>query len=86
MSAKEATIPDKDNEPIYPKSELGYQYQWWTLTDSDAFLAIGLQGQFIYVDPVTNTVVVKLSYFPPGEFKAENEAIAFFRAVSKWKP
>jgi CubicO group peptidase (beta-lactamase class C family) len=83
---KEATIPEDENEPIYPKSELGYQYQWWTLTDSDAYLAIGLQGQFIYVDPVTNTVVVKLSYFPPGEFNAENEAIAFFRAVSKWHP
>lgn len=82
----ESTVPDEVNEPIYQDSEFGYQYQWWTLTDSDAYVARGLQGQYIYIDPSTNTVVIKLSYFPPGEFKADNEAIAFFRAVSKWKP
>ena len=82
----ESTFPEKENEPIYPGSDLGYQYQWWTLTDSDAYLAIGLQGQYIYIDPATNTVVVKLSYFPPGDIKAENETMVFFRTVSKWKP
>jgi hypothetical protein len=82
----ESTIPDKDNEPIFQNSDFGYQYQWWTLTNSDAYIAIGLQGQYIYIDPATNTVVIKLSYFPPGEVKAENEAIAFFRAVSNWRP
>ena len=82
----ESTIPDKSNEPIGPGLSLGYQYQWWTLTDSDAYIAIGLQGQYIYVDPASNTVVVKLSYFPPGEEEAENETLAFMRAVSKWHP
>ena len=82
----ESTVPDKSNEPITPGFSLGYQYQWWTLTDSDAYIAIGLQGQYIYIDPVTNTVVVKLSYFPPGEEEAENETLAFLRAVSKWRP
>ena len=82
----ESTVPDKENEPIYQGSELGYQYQWWTLTGSEAYLALGLQGQFIYIDPATGTVVVKLSYFPPGKVQAENETIAFLRAVSKWKP
>lgn len=83
---RESTVPDEENEPIYSGSELGYQYQWWTLTESDAYLAIGLQGQYIYVDPATGTVVVKLSYFPPGEVKAESETMAFFRAVSRWQP
>ncbi len=82
----ESTTPDKSNEPIRPGSSLGYQYQWWTLTDSDAYLAIGLQGQYIYVDPATDTVVVKLSYFPPGEEDAEDETMEFLRAVSKWQP
>jgi CubicO group peptidase (beta-lactamase class C family) len=82
----ESTIPDKSNEPIAPGFSLGYQYQWWTLTDSDAYIAIGLQGQYIYIDPASNTVVVKLSYFPPGEEEAENETLAFLRAVSKWQP
>jgi CubicO group peptidase (beta-lactamase class C family) len=82
----ESTIPEKSNEPITPGFSLGYQYQWWTLTDSDAYIAIGLQGQYIYVDPATNTVVVKVSYFPPGEQEAEDETLAFLRAVSKWQP
>ena len=29
----------------------GYGLQWWTMGGSDAFAAIGLQGQYIYVDP-----------------------------------
>ncbi len=83
---RESTVPDKSNELIYPGSNMGYQYQWWTLTDSDAYCAIGLQGQYIYVDPATKTVVIKLSYYPPGDTKAENETMVFFRAVSKWQP
>jgi len=82
---KKATTPD-GTEPTAPGATLGYQYQWWTLTDSDAYMAIGLQGQFIYVDPSTNTVAVKLSFFPPGDTKAEKETEAFFRAVSRWTP
>ena len=36
---------------MYPDWNMGYQYQWRTLTDSDAYLALGLQGQYIYIDP-----------------------------------
>ena len=63
----------------------GYGYQWWTVPDSDAYFALGLQGQFIYVDPATRTVVVKLSYFPPANEAATPEAVAFMAAAA-WKP
>jgi CubicO group peptidase (beta-lactamase class C family) len=67
--------------------ELGYGYQWWTLHGTGAYTALGLQGQFVYIDPVTDTVVVKLSYFPPDDKGAlEAESLVFFRAVSKWNP
>jgi len=67
--------------------ELGYGYQWWTLHGTGAYVALGLQGQFIYIDPVNDTVVVKLSYFPPGDNNAlEDESLTFFRAVSAWNP
>jgi len=65
---------------------LGYQYQWWTFVGSSAYTALGLQGQHIFVDPATRTVVVKLSYFPPGEQRAEAETLAFLRAASAWTP
>ena len=90
----EATIPSEGAEPIGQgdtgsvdrRQTRGYQYQWWTFTDSDAYTAIGLQGQFIYVDPASDTVVVKLSYFPPGETRADAETEAFLRAISDWMP
>lgn len=65
---------------------LGYGYQWWTLEGTPVFMALGLQGQFIFVDPSTDTVVVKLSYFPPSDQKAEAEAVAFLVAASHWTP
>lgn len=80
----EATVPNNP-EPV-PESSMGYQYQWWTLTNSDAYTARGLQGQYVFVDPETNTVIVKLSYFPPGEEHASVETEAFLRAASKWQP
>jgi len=64
----------------------GYGLQWWTLGNG-RFAAIGLQGQYIYVDPATRTVVVKLSHFPPGDNSAlDGETQAFLGAVSAWTP
>lgn len=65
----------------------GYGLQWWTMGNSNAFAAIGLQGQYIYIDPDTDTVVVKMSYFPPGNNSAEDgETQAFMAAASRWQP
>lgn len=65
----------------------GYGFQWWTIANSQAFTALGLQGQYVYIDPLTRTVVVKLSYFPLArENEASEETDAFLRAASAWKP
>ncbi|SMP27694.1 serine hydrolase domain-containing protein [Shimia sagamensis] len=61
----------------------GYGYQWW-LPDGrqDDFSAIGIWGQFIYVSPNTDTVIVKMSADP--DFKShEVEAMAAFRAIAE---
>jgi CubicO group peptidase (beta-lactamase class C family) len=63
----------------------GYGYQWWLAPDSKSYQASGLQGQFIYVDPGTRTVIVKLSYFPPGDEAAAAETAEFFSAASRWQ-
>jgi CubicO group peptidase (beta-lactamase class C family) len=63
-----------------------YGLQWWLVGDQAAYSAIGLQGQYIYVDPSTRTVVVKLSHFPPGDEESGEETNAFLRAVSAWSP
>lgn len=63
----------------------GYGYQWWKVDDNPgAFAAVGLQGQFIYVHPASRTVIVKLSFFPPGSRggEAEKTSIRYFQMVS----
>jgi CubicO group peptidase (beta-lactamase class C family) len=54
--------------PLDPESPRpGYGLQTWQLgNEPGAFSAIGLAGQYIYVHPESRTVIVKLSYFPPG--------------------
>jgi hypothetical protein len=64
----------------------GYGLQWWDTGGPGTFQAIGLQGQYIYVDPTTRTVVVKLSYFPPENTTAAEETAAFLAAASAWTP
>ncbi|MCY1671362.1 serine hydrolase [Novosphingobium sp. SL115] len=64
----------------------GYGYQWWTTPNSPAYSAIGLQGQFVHIDPASRTVVVKLSYFPPQEGDLAGETAAFLAAAAAWKP
>ncbi|MFD1381865.1 serine hydrolase domain-containing protein [Rhodanobacter aciditrophus] len=70
-----------ESEPI------DYGYQWWTFSKTPAFSAIGLQGQFIFVDPSTETVIVKLSYFPldVDENLLHEETVRFFMTASHWQ-
>jgi len=70
--------PDKDAP--------GYGYQWWMAEPDHAFSAIGLHGQFIYVDPGSHTVVVKLSFFPDENPENYGQALAFCKAAASWVP
>ncbi|MCX4679181.1 beta-lactamase family protein [Streptomyces sp. NBC_01433] len=70
--------------------DVGYGYQWWILAgDRGEFNAVGVYNQFIYVDPVSRTTIVKLSAnrrygTSPGEATSgEEETIAFLRAVAR---
>lgn len=62
----------------------GYGFQIWQVDDEPgAFAAVGLAGQYIYVSPATDTVIVKLSYYPPAAPPAvEAEAVAYFKAIA----
>ena len=61
---------------------LGYGYKWWIPEEPRGdFLAIGVWGQYIYVDPTRDVVIVKTS---TDYFFDENdiETIAVFRAIA----
>ena len=85
-----ATTPDR--EPIMfgnlgygpvplEDYEQGYGYQWW-LFPNGHYEAEGVYGQFIYVAPEENVVIVKLSYWPDAwANELQYEGYAFFTAA-----
>jgi CubicO group peptidase (beta-lactamase class C family) len=67
----------------------GYGYQWWVPDDSGAYSAIGIYGQFVYVDPATRTVIAKTSAFRdygrsinPEHYRTADH-FALFQAIAK---
>ena len=75
-------------EGFAPAGEVGYGYLWWTVNGSRAFTALGGEGQFVFVDPDTQTVIVKLSHGPVGpKFEdVQRETLSFLKAASRWQP
>ncbi|EMQ6162840.1 serine hydrolase [Pseudomonas aeruginosa] len=72
----------EDGEP-----NLGYGYQWWIPEGKEGeFLAIGVYGQFIYVNPLRRVVIAKTSAYVDYNvdgIRMEHEALAAFRAISR---
>jgi len=61
----------------------GYGYQWWIPEDPQGdFTAIGVWGQYVYVDPVREVVIVKTSADPEFDDN-DHETIAAFRAIAR---
>ena len=61
----------------------GYGYQWWIPEEPQGdFLAIGVWGQYIYVDPTREVVIVKTGA-DPGFDDRDHESVAAFRAIAR---
>lgn len=77
-----------DEDHLRPReAKPGYGYQWWIPAgDEGDFLAIGIYGQAIYVNPLRNIVIAKTSaykgYEDDGE-ELELEMVAFMRSIAK---
>lgn len=69
-------------QPVIPQAPRGYQFQWWTMLGTERFDAIGVHGQFVSIDPATNTVIVKLSFWPERGGKQYNlDTLALLEAL-----
>ena len=70
-------------------SPFGYGYQWWLPDAGEAFCAMGIYNQFVYVDPERQVVIAKLSanrnYASSAALDSfrELEHFAFLRAVAR---
>lgn len=63
----------------------GYANQWWTLGgDERAFTGLGVHGQYLWVDPDRETVIVKTSAWSTADDEArDRETVAAFRAIAE---
>lgn len=57
-----------------------YQYQWWLPSKTGDFIAEGILGQYIYVNPSKNVVIVRL-----GKDNGNVNWTDFFMALAKYK-
>jgi CubicO group peptidase (beta-lactamase class C family) len=70
---------------IGTNSPRGYGYQWWLAPGGEGvFMAIGIHGQYIFVDPKRDLVIVKTAAWPtPGGTTAlVAETMAFHAGVA----
>lgn len=87
---KDSTTPDashltpgkRDNA----NSDFGYGYQWWIPENPDQeFFALGIYGQFIYINQKTNVVIVKNSvntHFTENDYEDIHQSLAAFRNIA----
>ena len=62
----------------------GYANHWWTLDDG-AFTAVGVHGQYLYVDPAADVVIVKCGAWPTQDDEARDaETIVALREVARY--
>ena len=63
---------------------IGYGYQWWVPEGKQhEFMAIGVYGQWIYVNPSKQVIIVKTSADPDFMAKGyELKHVEFFRAIA----
>ena len=63
---------------------IGYGYQWWVPEGNQGeFMAIGVYGQWIYVNPTKQVIIVKTSADPDFMLEGyELKHVEFFRAVA----
>ncbi len=63
----------------------GYSNQWWTLGSScfDAFTGVGVHGQYLFVDPAADVVIVKCSAWPDQDDERRDlETITALRRIA----
>ncbi len=67
-------------------NKFGYGFQWWLAPDArpGEFFAVGVYGQFIYVNQPENIIIVKNSADRDfmNKLDSKHESISFFRAIT----
>lgn len=79
-------VPHLDVGALGPSGypHYGYSNQWWTLGgERRPFTAVGIHGQYLYVDPDADVVIVKTSAWPTADDASRDaESVTALRAVA----
>ena len=85
-TVKEEHLMPQSKNSAHPG--IGYGYQWWVPESKEGeFMAIGVFNQFTYINPTTNTVIVKLSanqnfYDNTDPYTLKFTHLEFFRKIA----
>jgi CubicO group peptidase (beta-lactamase class C family) len=80
---RESTTADSSVVELLPgQTIMGYGYQWWIPQGEGDFLSVGNAGQFIYVNPKNNVVIVQTSAHPSWSKLSKEEAVIVFRSIA----
>ncbi len=72
------------NDPWYEKVADSYHDQWWGYTGVDAVAALGIHGQFIYINSDADVVIAKQSSDPDAESeRVDTETALIMHAIAK---
>ena len=78
-------LPGRYEEEGQPN--LGYGYQWWVpQSDEGEFMAVGVYGQFVYVNPARRVVIAKTSAYArynEDGIRMEYQSLEAFRAIAR---
>ena len=68
---------------LFPQG--GYRNQWYQAGDSgQSIVAIGIHGQWLYINPVAEVVIAKMASQPlPVDDGLDSQALAIFAAIVK---
>ena len=70
---EESTKPDTSNGSVSY-----YKYQWWLPTPNEDYMAKGILGQFVYVNPSKDLIIVRL-----GKNKGKADWQTIFTSLAK---
>jgi len=72
-------------KPSAANGNIGYAYQWWIPAGTEgAFMAMGIYGQMIYVNPRRNVVIVQTSAWKlPDEDASWAESVAVMGTIAR---
>jgi len=72
-------------DPWYGEIAHSYHDQWWGYTGVNAVAALGIHGQFIYINSDADVVIAKNSSDPDAESeRVDNETALIMHAISKY--